>query len=149
VWTLAGVGCLVVPALTAWLPSLVRKPADVGLARHLEGSVRSVGRQMAQAVLTLACLPYEAYFSLAAVVRTVVRLLVTRRRLLEWARSDDHGLLSRQSLAAAWVRMWIAPSLAVVTGACLSTVRPAGLAAAAPILLLWFIAVRGRGLRRG
>ncbi len=42
-WTLAGVGCLVVPALTAWLPGLVRKPADVGLARHLEGSGRSLG----------------------------------------------------------------------------------------------------------
>ena len=139
-WTLAGAGCLIVPALTAWLPSLVRKPADVGLARHLEGSGRSIGRQMAQALLTLACLPYEAYFSLAAVVRTAVRLLVTRRRLLEWTPSDDHGLLARQSLAAAWARMWIAPSLAVVTAAVLSIVRPAGLVVAAPILLLWFAA---------
>jgi len=137
-WTLASVGCLVVPALTAWLPGVVRKPADVGLARHLEGSGRAVGRQMAQALLTLACLPYEAYFSLSAVVRTAVRLLLTRRRLLEWTPSDDHGLLSRQSLAAACARMWFAPWLAVATGACLSVVRPESLAAAAPILLLWF-----------
>ncbi len=139
-WTLAAVGCLAVPALTAWLPGLVRKPVDVGLARHLEGNGRSLGRQLAQALQTLACLPYEAFFSLAAIVRTAVRLLVTRRRLLEWTPSADHGLLAGQSLAAAWARMWIAPSLAVVTGAYLSMVRPEGLAAAAPILLLWFTA---------
>ncbi len=139
-WTLAGVGCLVVPAMTAWLPGLVRKPADVGLARHLEGSGRSLGRQLAQALQTLACLPHEAYFSLAAVVRTAVRLVVTRRRLLEWTPSGDHGLLAGQSLAAAWARMWVAPSLAVATGAYLSMVRPESLAPAAPILLLWFTA---------
>ncbi len=139
-WTLAGVGCLVVPALTAWLPGVVRKPADVGLARHLEAGVRSLGRQLAQALQTVACLPYEAYFSLAAVLRTAVRLLVTRRRLLEWTPSADHGLLSRQTLAASWARMWFAPSLAVVTGAYLAMVRPEGLAPAAPILLLWFTA---------
>ena len=139
-WTLGGVGCLVVPALTAWLPGLVRKPADVGLARHLEGSGRSLGRQVAQALLTLACLPYEASFSLAAVLRTSVRLLVTRRRLLEWTPSADRALLARRSLAGAWTRMWIAPSLAVVAGAYLSMVRPAGLVAAAPVLLLWFAA---------
>ena len=139
-WTLAGVGCLVVPAMTAWLPGVVRKPADVALARHLEGNGRSLGRQLAQALQTLACLPYEAYFSLSAIVRTAVRLLVTRRRLLEWTPSADHGLLAGQSLAAAWARMWIAPSLAVVAGAGLSMVRPESLAPAAPILLLWFTA---------
>jgi cyclic beta-1,2-glucan synthetase len=139
-WTLAGVGCMVVPALTAWLPGVLRKPADVGLARHLDGNGRSLARQLAQALQTLACLPYEAYFSLAAILRTAVRLLVTRRRLLEWTPSDDHGLLAGQSLTAAWARMWVAPSTAVVTGAYLSMLRPEALAAAAPILLLWFTA---------
>ena len=66
-WTLAGAGCLVLPALIAWLPGLVRKQPDVLLAWHLEASVRSVGRQIAQVLLTLACLPYEAFYSLGAV----------------------------------------------------------------------------------
>ena len=68
VWTLAGVGVVLVPGLIAWLPSLLRKPAEVGLRRHLDGSLRSLVRQVAQAVLSLACLPHEAFFSLSAVV---------------------------------------------------------------------------------
>ena len=139
-WTLVGVGCLLLPALVASFPGLVRKPADVPLASHLETSARSVGRQVAQALLTLACLPYEAFFSLDAALRTTARMLITRRRLLEWTQSAEHGRHVRRGLAGAWAKMWIAPTLAGAAGAYLSLVRPTGLAAAALILLLWFAA---------
>ena len=59
-WTLVGAIFLLLPALVTSLPGLVHKPADVRLARHLGASARSAGRQAAQALLTLACLPYPA-----------------------------------------------------------------------------------------
>jgi cyclic beta-1,2-glucan synthetase len=139
-WTLAGVGCLALPALIATFPGVVRKSDDVRLRRHLAGCARSIGRQLGQALLTLACLPYEAFFSLDAALRTAVRLLVTRRRLLEWTPSGDDGRPALGGLAGAWTRMWIAPVLAVVVCAYLALARPTSLAAAAPILLLWFAA---------
>jgi cellobiose phosphorylase len=139
-WTLAGVGCLVLPALIASFPGVVRKPADVRVRRHLASCARLLGRQLGQALLTLACLPYEAFFSLDAALRTAARLFVTRRRLLEWTPSGDDGRPARSGLAGAWTRMWIAPALAVVACAYLSLARPTSLAAAVPILLLWFAA---------
>ena len=87
-WTLAGLGCLLLPAFVASLPGFLRKPDDVVLARHLESTARSIGLHVAQAMLTLACLPYEAFFSLDAALRTMARTLVTRRRLLEWTPSS-------------------------------------------------------------
>ena len=139
-WTLAGVGTLVVPALIAALPGLVRKPTEVPLAAHLEASARTVGRQLIQAVLTLACLPYEGFFSLEAVIRTAVRLLVTRRRLLEWTPSATRASATSHRLAGAYARMWVAPAVATAAFAGLWLVRPDALAAAAPVLLLWFAA---------
>lgn len=139
-WTLAGVGSLLVPALAASLPGLVRKRTDVRLAQHVEEGARSVGRQTAQALLTLACLPHEAFFSLGAILRTMARLLVTRRRLLEWSPSGDRVPPAFRGLAGAWARMWVNPTLACAACAYLWLTRPAGLAAAAPILLLWFAA---------
>ncbi|MCX6545835.1 MAG: cyclic beta 1-2 glucan synthetase [Acidobacteria bacterium] len=136
-WTLAGIGCLLLPVLVASLPGLVRRPEDVPLATHLETSVRSLGRQAAQALLVLACLPYEVFFSLDAALRTVARLLVTHRRLLQWTPSGDRADASRQGLAGAWTRMWIAPAVACVTGVWLWMARPSSLAVAVPILLLW------------
>ena len=139
-WTVAGVGAVLLPGLVAWLPGLVRKPAEVGLARHLDGNLRTIGRQTAQAVLTLACLPYEAFFSLSAVIRTTVRLLVTRRRLLEWTPSGDRGPSTRHDLAGECARMWIAPALAAAVGVSLLVLRRGSLACAAPLLLLWLAA---------
>ncbi len=139
-WTLAGVGFLALPALVVSLPGILRKPADVRLGSHLAAGAASLGRQLAQALLTLACLPYEAFFSLDAALRTAARLLLTHRRLLEWTPSGDHGGPPRCSLAGAWRRMWAAPALAAIACACLSLARPTSLAAAGPILLLWFAA---------
>jgi cellobiose phosphorylase len=139
-WTLVGVGSLLLPALVASLPGLLRKPDDVLVVQHLEASARSMGRQVVQVLLTLACLPYEAFFSLDAALRTMARTLFTHRRLLEWTPSADRAHPARQSLAGACARMWIAPALAGVAGVYLSLARPDSVVAAAPILLLWFAA---------
>jgi cellobiose phosphorylase len=139
-WTLAGAGCLLLPALVTSLPSVVRRSPDVLFVQHLAASGRVVGRQLAQALLTLACLPYEAFFSLDASLRTIARLFITRRRLLEWTPFDERAHPARQGLAGMLARMWIAPFLAGVAGIYLALTRPASLPAAAPILLLWFVA---------
>jgi cyclic beta-1,2-glucan synthetase len=83
-WTVAVLGIIVIPSLIASTLNVLRKPADVPLAQHLAAAGRSTGQSLAQAAFTLACLPYEAFFSLDAIARTLWRLLVTRRRLLEW-----------------------------------------------------------------
>jgi cellobiose phosphorylase len=137
-WTLAGLGCLLVPALVATLPGLMRIPDDVVPARHLGAMARSLGLHAVQAMLTLSCLPYEAVFSLDAAFRSLARTLVTRRRLLEWTPSSDRAHLARQGLPGAWARMWTAPALAAAVFAYLFLARPASLPAAAPILALWF-----------
>jgi cellobiose phosphorylase len=139
-WTLGIAGCLLVPALLASLLGLVRKPIDVLVVRHLEAGARLVGRQVAQATLTLTCLPYEAYYSAGAASRSLFRTLITHRHLLDWTASAQRGLSGRAGLAGAWARMWIAPALACAAACGLVWIRPSSLAAAAPVLLLWFVA---------
>ena len=90
---------------------------------------------------TLACLPYEAFFSLDAILRTIWRMLVTHRRLLEWSPSDDADSNSRNNqggLAASCRTMWIGPFIAIAAVIYLALSSPAALAAAWPILGLWF-----------
>src|SRR4030043_329315 len=83
-WTLAVIGILLIPPLAESVLELFRKPDDVLLRQHLGAAARTAGRHFSQAAFTLICLPYEAFFSLDAVVRTVWRMLITRKRLLEW-----------------------------------------------------------------
>ncbi len=136
-WTVTVIGTILIPPWMASLLELVRKPGDVLLRQHLVTAVRSAGRHSAQAVFTLACLPYEAFFTVDAILRTVGRL-VMRRRLLEWNPSSYADRTSPANVIASYQRMWIAPITALAVLVYLVLFRPATLAVAGPILAAWF-----------
>ena len=136
-WTLSVIGILLIPSLMASTLEMFRKPADALLRQHLAAEARSAGRRFAQAAFTLACLPYEAQFSLDAVVRTAGRMLFTHRRLLEWHPSGSPDRHRGEGLAAFCRSMWIAPAIAAAATIHIVVSRPVALATAGPILALW------------
>ncbi|HET9483672.1 MAG TPA: glucoamylase family protein [Xanthomonadales bacterium] len=136
-WTLWVLAILLVPPLLASLATLFGKPADMPLTAHLRQSAAATARHFAGTPLLLACLPYEAWFSLDAIVRTLWRLLVTRRKLLQWSPSSE---VERTLGAGPWAAlrtMWFAPAFAIAVGLGVAKANPAALAVAAPVLLLW------------
>jgi len=136
-WTLAVIGTILIPPWTASFLALFQKSGDVLLRQHLTTAMRSAGRHTAQAAFALACLPYEAFFSLDAIGRTVWRMWVTHRRLLEWNPSGNPDRNRRADLAGSWRTMWISPVLATAGVLYLALSRPAALGVAGPILGLW------------
>ncbi|GAB4507746.1 MAG: glucoamylase family protein [Sulfuricaulis sp.] len=136
-WTLAVIGIILIPALMASALEMFRKPVDVSLGQHFSAVVNAVGRRFAQATFTLACLPYEAVFSLDAIVRTAGRMLITRRRLLEWNPSSELDRNSDADIGAFFRSMWTAPAIAMGAAPVLALLSPAALAIASPILILW------------
>jgi cyclic beta-1,2-glucan synthetase len=137
-WTLVVIGTFLIPPWVASLLDLFKKPDEMLLSQHLAATVRSASQSVAQAAFTLACLPYEAFFSLDAIVRTAWRMWVTHKRLLEWNPSSDSDRHRRTDLAASCRTMWIAPVIVTVTVIYLALSRPAALGVAGPILGLWF-----------
>ncbi|HMC17260.1 MAG TPA: cyclic beta 1-2 glucan synthetase, partial [Albitalea sp.] len=141
-WTLAGLAILFAPPLVGLGSNLLRKPDELRPVQHLTATAPSAVRQLGQSLLSLATLPYEAAFSLDALLRTVVRLWFTRRRLLEW--QPSHEIARRVPANAATdllqtaQRMAFAPGLALVGAGLLMFWRPAALLFAWPLLLLWF-----------
>ena len=107
---------------------------------HLRAVAGSCGRQLGQIFLTLAFLPYDAFISLDAIGRTLLRLLVTHKRLLEWQTSSDSERSTRADLPGFYATMWIAPVVALAAGFFWSSVQPAQLPLALPILGLWLAA---------
>ncbi|RJQ50865.1 MAG: cyclic beta 1-2 glucan synthetase, partial [Nitrospiraceae bacterium] len=139
-WTLSAIGIILVPSLIISIMDLLQKPEDVLLSQHLIAAARSTRMHFAQAAFTLACLPYEAFFTLDAIVRSTGRMLVTHKRLLEW---DPHSGQDRNTgnagdLASFCRKMRTAPLVAFAAGIYLTLSNPAALAAAGPILCLWF-----------
>ncbi|MEO6422540.1 MAG: glucoamylase family protein [Candidatus Nitrotoga sp.] len=146
-WTLAVISILFTPVIISALFNLLLKPREVLLRQHLIAAMRAAGRQFGQVSFTLACLPYEAYFSLDAIARTGVRLLITHRKMLQWKpsheieREPNQGIspTSYTSLGATYRLMWIAPAIAVMTFISLTIKMPTALIVALPVLLLWAV----------
>jgi cyclic beta-1,2-glucan synthetase len=138
-WTLSVLGIILLPSLITSFLQALRKPDDVILSQHLDDNLHSAGRRFAQAAFTLICLPYEAFFSLDAIVRTGWRMLVAHKRLLEWSTSDERYGGDRTDLGSFCRSMWIAPVLAGAAAIDLTLSRPVTLAVAGPILGLWFV----------
>ena len=131
---------ITLPGLLAALVEVFRKPADLPWAMHLRGVAGSCGRQLGQIFLTLAFLPYDAFISLDAIGRTLLRLMVTHKRLLEWRPSSDSERTARSDLICFYKTMWIAPGVALATGLFLAMRQPAQLSLALPILGIWLAA---------
>jgi cellobiose phosphorylase len=128
--------------LPVWLSATVelfRKPREVSLMLHLRGLVGSSGRQFGQALLSFVFLPYDAFISLDAIGRTLVRLLFTRKRLLEWQTASDAERTALCGPAGFYATMWIAPAVALGCGAFLALTQPSQLPLTAPILGLWLV----------
>jgi cellobiose phosphorylase len=143
---LGGIGPLLVltiialPGVLSSAVEVLRKPEELSLSMHLRGLAGSCGRQLGQALLTVAFLPYDAFISLDAIVRTLLRVLFTHTGLLEWQTASDAERTARSDPAGFYATMWIAPFVALVSGGFLLVIQPQQWPLAGPILGLWFLA---------
>jgi cyclic beta-1,2-glucan synthetase len=137
-WTGFVLAVLFLPTCVNALFDLVDKPHDMLWRQHAAASFKGTRLMLGHAMLTLAFMPYEAWFSLDAIVRSSWRMLVSRHHLLEWRASS----LARSStdLESNWLGMWFSPALAIAGALLIGWLNPPALAFAAPILLLWFLA---------
>jgi cyclic beta-1,2-glucan synthetase len=137
-WTLAVIGIILIPSLIASALNLLQKPLDVTPGQHLADGLRLARQHLAQDAFTLVCLPYEALFSLDAILRTAWRMMITHKQLLQWNPSDELDRNSRTDLIGSCRSMWSGPVTAAAAVITLALSKPAVLAVAGPILGLWF-----------
>ena len=140
VWTGAALAVVFLPPLLASLIELLRKPGKIRLAQHVAIALRASQQRLAQAFLTLALLPHDAAVSLDAIGRSLWRLFVSHRHLLQWLPSSRAGANRGTRLADAYRHMAINPVIALGAAVLLAIIDPPGLWIAVPFLWLWLIA---------
>jgi cyclic beta-1,2-glucan synthetase len=141
---------LLAMAIPAFLPplfSLSPRPGGVSLRHHLRSLGADIKLAATWTALTLAFLPDLAWNMGDAIVRSMTRLYVSRRHLLEWttaagsARLPIPGFLRSYAGMAGGTALGLAACLGVIVAA------PSAWPLALPFGLLWgvapLIAVRG------
>lgn len=137
IWTLIVTGIIVLPAAIRSIWELMRKPKDTILLHHLVMTSRSAGNNAVSTLFTAICLPYEAVVCMDAILRTIWRMLISRRRLLEWDHSLSAHHREHKDLLTSYRSMWTEALSAFILIGILLYLSPLRLMAALPILLLW------------
>ena len=119
---------------------IIPRRAGVRLASH----VRALGGDLqlagAQTVLSIAFLPDQAWRMGDAIVRTMVRLFVTRRHLLEWTTAAQSAASPQLDLPGFYRRMAGGTALGLLVAAGTLALAPSSWPIALPIAFLWLTA---------
>jgi len=134
---LVALAIIAVPTLLTAAYEVSRKPEELPFGVHVRSILASLGRQLAHVVLIVAFLPYDAYMSADAILRTLYRMGVSHRWMLEWVTSQEAARGAHPRLGAFFRTMWFAPAVGLGL-AILAVVRdPWGLPVAVPLVVLW------------
>ena len=134
-WTAIVLEILLLPALLDIVLALARPVGETSLGLHLRRIAADAARRFVQIAFHAACLPFEAWQNLDAILRTLWRIHASRRRLLEWTTSGNLERHDRNRLSGTLLAMWPAPVAAI--GAAFFAFGHGNLRFALAWLLLW------------
>jgi cyclic beta-1,2-glucan synthetase len=144
-WTLGVLAAIAFPLY----PLAVRFGAGPAPQQPLGVFLRMLGEDVqtagAQTLLQITFLAYHAYEMAHAIALTLVRLVITQRRLLEWetaaaATARAAGLSARAGGLLFLAEMAASPFIALILLVMIAAGRPSSLAVAGPLLGLWVAA---------
>jgi hypothetical protein len=138
-WTMAAVAMLLIPAYSQLFFAVLRAAAGrPRLWPWLKDTVREFVHGHVVALLHIAFLLHQTFLALDAIVRSLARVFVTGKRLLEWETAAEAEAESRRKARVDVYLEW-APYVTAAVAALLYVLRPSALPAASPVLALWFI----------
>ena len=138
-WTLVVIGIVLIPSLIISAVYLFQKPEEVLLRQHLKAAGQSAVSQLFQVAFMLVSLPYEAFYSVVAISRTCWRLIISKKRLLEWNSRAKAENQSWFKLIESFRTIWISPVIAILSATYLLIFFPLRLIMVWPIIGLWFV----------
>ncbi|HTF18449.1 MAG TPA: glucoamylase family protein, partial [Chryseolinea sp.] len=137
-WTLCITAIIMLPPFLMSLWHALRKPAEIDRSQHLSNTLAGASKGIQQSFFSLVCLPYEAFYSADAIIRTLWRTYVTHKHLLEWNPSTFIKEVN-SGPRASYAQMWFSPVLATAVGTYLLAARPEVFLMAAPVLIAWLL----------
>ncbi|MGD1148848.1 MAG: glucoamylase family protein [Thermoanaerobaculaceae bacterium] len=141
IWTLGGLAVVAFPFVASFFHLLEPRPAHEPARVHLRGLAEDLSTAFSQALLTLVFLPFHAWERVNAIALTLVRLVITKRRLLDWETSATEAAratrLLREGIRSFFVEMAASPIAALGLLALAIAERPGALPLALPFLALW------------
>jgi cyclic beta-1,2-glucan synthetase len=138
-WTAFVLASLIVPAALPVLAGLLPRRRGISKRSHLRAVGADIALAAAQVGLRLTILAHQAWLMVDAILRTLARLYVTRRDLLEWTTAAEAKTSHDRDLAGFYRQMAGGVAIAAATAVLVLAVKPGAGWIAAPFVVLWLL----------
>jgi cyclic beta-1,2-glucan synthetase len=135
-WTAATVALVLIPRYTQLIFSLLRLEYTGDTFAHVKQIFGDFTAGQVNVLIFFTFLAHQTLVTMDAVFRTVVRLTITRRNLLEWETAAQSEMENKRKTPVDVYLDWT-PAVTLIIGGLLAYFRPHALLAASPILALW------------
>jgi cyclic beta-1,2-glucan synthetase len=136
-WTAFVVVTIAMPATVPVIAGALPRRRGIAKRSHIRSVALDALEAAARVGLALVFLPNRAVIMSDAIVRTMWRLCVSRRKLLEWVPAAMAGKGSMHDLPSAYRAMWRGVALGLAAAIVALALRPETFHLALPMLALW------------
>ena len=127
----------VMPALLPIFADIVPRRAGINARSHFRALRKDIGLAASLIALVVIFLAHQTWLMIDAIGRTLFRLYLSRRNLLQWVTAAQANLNSPLTIYTAYRRMSGGVVIAVLATALIAYLRPGAWSIAAPFLVLW------------
>jgi len=138
-WTGLALGSVAVPAIIPVFDNLIPRRRGISKRSHLRAVAHDILVSFSQITLGVGMMAHKAWLMSDAILRTLVRLYITKRNLLEWVTAAQAGHGVDMTPKGYYRRLRWGVVSAAVAGLLVGTCNPSSWPVAAPLILLWFL----------
>ena len=136
-WTGFVLFVIALPTILPVAAALLPRHAGITARSHLGALGQDIVAAASQTALLVIFLPHQAWLMADALGRTLFRLFVSRRRLLEWMTAAQSAQMLRIDWLGFYRQMAVSVVIAALTALFVWRVGHAALPVAAPFILAW------------
>ncbi len=111
-----GIGMMLIIAVFPYLLELLNygifKKEGEEKQKTFIPKISGIKGSLLRAIITLGCLPYKAYVSAKAIVKTLARVMITHQHLLEWTTSEE----AEKQAKSDWISYYNQMAMNVLAG---------------------------------
>lgn len=137
IWQVVLIFSLFVAPTLSLISGLMPRRNDIVARAHLHAVMSEIRASNAQVALRIVFIAHSAAMMADAVIRSLYRLLVSRRLMLEWRTAAQAHSSANANIGAYYKSMWMAPALAALSLA-LAAISETGVPfIGVPFALVW------------
>lgn len=135
-WTVATLVLLLLPSYFQIFFQLIAASGSENWPGVLKEAFLGFASEQAAVLFTLVFLMHQALMTLDAILRTLVRVFVTHKKMLEWETAAQAEMALKKRTLVDVCLDWT-PWLSLALGVAMAWFRPRALPAALPLLVAW------------